>query len=123
MKKGAEAPFFECRDGCASALRELEAAAGFLLAVLLALDDARGAGEETFLLERGAKLRLEVGQRLGDAVTPRARLAREPAAGNRHDDVELAGPVCDVQRLLQDHAQHRTREVALHRALVDDDLT
>src|SRR3954469_22107220 len=103
MKKGAEAPFFECRDGCASALRELEAAAGFLLAVLLALDDARVAGEESFLLERRAKLGLEVGERLRDAVAHGARLAREAAACDRHDHVELAGAVRHMQRLLQDH--------------------
>src|SRR3712207_6637437 len=70
----------------ALALRELEAAAGLLPAVLLTLDDARIAGQEAFLLERAAKLRLIVGQRLGEAVTDRAGLAGETAAVNVDGD-------------------------------------
>ena len=77
LQEGRPEPPFDRKAG-SLALRELEAAAGFLLAVLLALDDAGVAGREAFLLERAAKLRLIVGQRLGEAVTDRAGLARPP---------------------------------------------
>jgi hypothetical protein len=71
-------------------LRELERAAGLGLAVLLALDDAAVAGQEATLLQHGAQARLEVGERLGDAVTNGTGLAGKTAAGNGCDDVELA---------------------------------
>src|SRR3954453_12189832 len=57
-----------------SALRELEAAAGFLLAVLLALDDARVARQEAFALQGRTQVGLVIGQRLGEAVAHRAGL-------------------------------------------------
>src|SRR6516162_6139778 len=55
-------------------LGELERPARLGLAVLLALDDAGIAGEKAALLEHAAQLRLEIGERLGDAVTDGARL-------------------------------------------------
>src|SRR6478735_4982668 len=81
-----------------SALRELEAAAGLGLTELLTLDDTRVAGQEAFLLERAAKLRLVVGQRLGEAVTNRAGLAGETAAVNVDGDVVLAFALGDLER-------------------------
>src|SRR5271163_3439658 len=86
-----------------SALRELEARARLPVAVLLALDHPRIAGEEAFLLERGPEVRLEVGQRLGEAVTHRACLAGEAAASHGHGQVVLGDAVHDHQRLAQDH--------------------
>src|SRR6185503_2801833 len=56
------------------ALRELEAASGLGLAVLLPLHDAAVAGEQAVRLKHAAQLGLVVGQRLGDAVTDRAGL-------------------------------------------------
>src|SRR6185503_7224091 len=53
---------------CRSALRELEAAAGLHAAVLLALDHAAVARQEPALRERRTQLRLEVGERLGNAL-------------------------------------------------------
>src|SRR5215213_6359131 len=106
----------------ALALRELEAAAGLLPAVLLTLDDARIAGQEAFLLERAAKVRLVVGQRLGEAVTDRAGLAGETATVNVDGDVVLAFALSDLERLRQDHAEHGAGEVHLDRAAIDDDL-
>src|SRR5882724_9546348 len=76
-----------------SALGELEAAAGFHLAVLLALDHAAVAGEEATALEGAAQVRLKIGQRLGDAVAHRARLSRKPTARDRAGHVVLAGAV------------------------------
>src|SRR6185437_11572698 len=52
-----------------SALRELERLARFRLAVLLALHRAGVTGEEATLLQHAAQVRLEIGQRLGEAVT------------------------------------------------------
>ena len=72
------------------ALRELEAAACLGAAVLLALDDARVAGQEAFALDGRAKRRLVAGQRGRDAVPDRAGLAGEAAALDRAIDVILA---------------------------------
>jgi hypothetical protein len=49
---------------CPLALRKLEAAARFCLAVLLAFDDARIASEEAFFLKDGTKGRLVISQGL-----------------------------------------------------------
>src|SRR5665647_502521 len=68
-------------------LRELERLARLGAAVLLALDHARVAREETALFQNAAQIRLEIGQRLGDTVTHRARLARQTAAGDGADPV------------------------------------
>src|SRR6478736_2317331 len=105
-----------------SALRELEAAAGLGLTELLTLDDTRVAGQEAFLLERAAKLRLVEGQRLGDAVAHRARLAGETAALDRDDDVVLRHAIDELQRLLEHEAQHRAGEIDLLITAVDRDL-
>src|SRR5689334_5353244 len=104
------------------ALRELEAAARTGAAVLLALDHAAVAGQEAVGLHRTPQRRLELRQRLGDAVAHRARLARQAAAGDGSDHVELAVALADVERLLDDHLLGRTREVDLLVAAVDRDL-
>src|SRR5829696_9635713 len=106
-------PFPKCLPEEALALRELEAAAGLLPTVLLTLDDTRIAGQEAFLLERAAKLRLIVGQRLGEAVTDRTGLAGETATVNVDGDVVLAFALGDLERLRQDHAEHGAGEVHL----------
>src|SRR3954468_4058042 len=103
-------------------LRELEGPAGLGLAVLLALDHAGVAGEEAALLEHGAQLRLEIGQRLGDAVTDGTGLTGQTAAGDGADHVILAGPRGHGERLLDHHAQHGTGEIDLDLARVDRDL-
>src|SRR3954453_23774499 len=84
-------------------LRELEGPAGLGLAVLLTLDHARVTGEEAALLEHGAQLRLEIGERLGDAVTDRAGLAGQAAAGDGADHVVLPGTRGHRERLLDHH--------------------
>src|SRR5688572_4787161 len=83
-----EAPFDDIGNA-ALALRELEAATRTGAAVLLALDDAAVAGQEAVGLHRTAQARLELRERLGDAVTDGARLARQAAAGHGGDHVEL----------------------------------
>src|SRR5262249_20645695 len=104
-----------------SALRELEAAAGLGLAVLLALNAARVAGEEAAGLQSRTQARLIGDQRAADAVTHRTCLAGETAALHAHHDVELAVAIGRDQRLAEDHAQHRTGEVDLLVLAVDRD--
>src|SRR4029079_7264067 len=70
----------------ALALGELERTPCFGPTVFLALDHARVAREKAALLERPAQVRLEVHQRLGQAVTYPASLG--PPSYNRH----RAGP-------------------------------
>ena len=88
-------------------LGELERAAGFRLAVLLALDDAAVAGQEAALLEDAAQFRLVIGESLGDAMTHGASLAGETATGDGDVDVVLAGAVGRDDRLLQDQRTAR----------------
>src|SRR5690606_32589628 len=104
------------------ALGELEAAASLGLAVLLALDGAGVAGQEAALLEHAAQLRLEIGQRLGDAVTHRAGLARETTAGDRAHHVVLVLAGSRDEGLLDQHTQHGPRKIVLELAGIDDDL-
>src|SRR5580693_8369766 len=104
------------------ALRELERLARLRTALLLALDHARVAGEETALLQDAAQLRLEIGQRLGQAMTHRTSLPRQAAAGDRTDHVVLAVAGGRDQGLLDHHAQHWAGEIDFDLAGVDHDL-
>src|SRR3546814_741737 len=88
-RAGSLRPFGKLDSSQRLTRRELEGLAGLGLAVLLALDDAAVAGKEATLLEHGAQLRLEIGERLGDAVAHRPGLPGKTAAGNRGDDVIL----------------------------------
>src|SRR6266542_4204932 len=81
-KKGATRPFC-CVSLGGSALRELERATRFRLAVLLALHHAGVAGEEAAALEHAAQVRLVIGQRLRQAVTHGPRLPGQAAARDR----------------------------------------
>src|SRR6185312_7018708 len=99
------------RPDLSLALRELEAAAGLRLAVFLALDDAAVARQEATGLERRTQPRLVIGQRLADAVADRAGLAGEAAADDAAHHVVLAEAIGDDEGLVQEHAQHRSREI------------
>src|SRR5690348_8772860 len=105
-----------------SALRELEAASGLGLAVFLALDHATVAREKALRLQRRTKPRLVIEQRLGDAMPHRAGLAREAAADHGAVHIELAEAIDDDERLIDQHAQHRPREIDRAVATVDGDL-
>src|ERR1700726_3781863 len=84
-------------------LRELEASARFGLAVFLALDHARVAGDEAAALEHATQFRFVSDQRLGYAVAHRTGLAGQSAARHRADHVVLALAVGGDQRLLDQH--------------------
>src|SRR5271155_1983866 len=98
-KRAARAALPDRSGTSASALGELEARARLAVAVLLALDHAGIAGEEATLLKRGPKVRLEIGQRLGETVAHSARLAGEAAAAHRHRQVVLGDAIHDNERL------------------------
>src|ERR1700743_4010059 len=71
------------------ALAELEPLAGALLPVLLALLDARIAGEQTFGLQRFAQLDVELKESAGDAHLHRIGLGADAAAGDICEDAEV----------------------------------
>src|SRR5690606_4895470 len=104
------------------ALRELEAPAGLLAAVLLTLNHAAIAGHEASVLQRRTKGRLIIGQRLRDAMTHSAGLAREARTCDGRDHVELAFALGDLERLVDHHAQNRAREVRVAGLAVDGDI-
>ena len=70
------------------AFRELEAPAGFRLAILLTLDNTRVAGQEAAGLQRRAQARLEKRQRAADAVADSAGLAGQATTLDGGDDVD-----------------------------------
>ena len=104
------------------ALRELEAAACFCLAVFLTLHDARVAGQEAFFFQNGTKSRLEIRQGLRKTMAYRAGLTGKAAASDGHDDIVLARAVSGHKRLLQDHLKHWPREIRLVILIVHGDL-
>src|SRR5439155_11814700 len=103
-------------------LRVLRAAAGLVLAVFLAFDDAAVAGQEAAMLQHWTQPGLVEGERLADAVPYRAGLAGQAAARHRAPHVELAEPVGHDKGLVEQHAQHRAREINGTVAAVDLDL-
>src|SRR5437660_10851341 len=117
MQKSAPQRALPYRMLIVSALGELEGAPRLGLAVLLALDHATIAREEAAALERAAQVRLEISQRLGDAVTYCASLPGQPTAGDAAAHVILAGPIGSHDRLLDQHAQDRSRAEPLESAL------
>src|SRR5277367_4912864 len=104
------------------ALAELEASSRLGLAVLLALDHARVAGQEAGDLQNAAQIRLVVGERARDAVTHSAGLAGQSAAGDSAVDIELIVAIRHQERLGQQHAKHRAGEVLDDFPVVDGDL-
>src|SRR5215472_13158661 len=75
-RKNFRAHWFACGY---SALRELEASAGFGVPVFLALDHARISGKKTVRLERGAQSRLVGNENAADAMAHSAGLTGKPA--------------------------------------------
>src|SRR5207253_11260186 len=80
------------------------------------------AGQETLALDRDAQGRLVAGQCGRDAVTDSARLAGQSAALDGRFDVILALAIRDIEDLIDDQAQSRTREIDFLLAAVDDNL-
>src|SRR5207249_3201982 len=93
------------------ALAELEAGAGTTLTVLLALFDARVAGDHAGLLERRTEGGVDLHQRAGDTVLDGVGLAREPAAVHVDEDVVAVDGLGQLERLAQDHLRGGAPEV------------
>src|SRR5258708_34180597 len=81
------------------AFAELEAFARASHPVLLAFLGARVARQESFRLERLARLEVVFDQRARDAEPDRAGLARDTAAGVGRQHVELVAGRCELQWL------------------------
>src|SRR3954464_5761157 len=104
-------------------LGELEPLACSRASVLLALDGAGVAGEESRFLQRGAEVAVEFGERAADAVPDGAGLTRQPAAADVHEDVDLAQLLDHLEGLLEHHLARLAAEVLVESARVDGELT
>src|SRR5437763_7661659 len=117
-KRAPEAPFSLSRIGSIRrkclAFGELEGLARLGTTVLLALNSARVAGEETTFLQDGAQIRFETGQRLGYPMTHRASLTRQSTASHGADHAVLASSRRSDQRLLTHHRKPLTGGLDLH---------
>src|ERR1700722_8229759 len=103
-------------------LRELEASASALLAVLLAFLAARIACDHTVGLQRLAQLNVELHQCAGNAELDSIGLAVDAAALDRGQDVEGLIDVGNAERLLGCGALRRRHEVLLEVFAVDGEL-
>src|SRR4051812_48015131 len=101
---------------------ELEPPACSPASVLLALDGAGVAGEESRFLQRRAEVAVELGQRAADAVPDGPGLTRQPAAADVHEDVDLAQLLDHLEGLLEHHLAGLAAEVLVERARVDGEL-
>src|SRR6185295_6583974 len=104
------------------ALRELERTSCLGATIFLTLDDTRVTRQEAATLERAAQVRFEIGQSLCKTVTDRAGLAGKAATGYCAGNVVLSVSIGCDQRLLNEHAQHRTRKEDFHGFGVDQNL-
>src|SRR6516165_2916541 len=104
------------------ALGVLRSLAGLLEAVLLPLRRPRVAGEEAGLLQRRPVLRVDERERPRQPESQRAGLARDAAAADARDHVELALGADQHERLADDLLVHLVREVRVKRPAVDRPL-
>src|SRR5580704_15337062 len=102
---------------------ELEASAGALLTVLLALLTTGVAGDEAFGLERLAELGVEDHEGAGDAELDCVGLTHDTAALDGGDHVEGLADVCDAERPLGCSALLGGDEVDVALFFVDGELT
>src|SRR5437667_10779921 len=103
-------------------LAELEALAGALLPVLLALFAARIAREQAFALQLLAQLSIELDEGAGNAQLHRACLAVHAAAGHRGQHVEAGGGFAGNQRLPRFAALRLGHKIFVKRTTVDGEF-
>src|SRR5688500_10298141 len=111
-----------CVAGSRLSLRELEAAAGAALAVLLTLLHPAVAGEKAGVAEGRLEAGVELGQGAAQAHDDRAGLAGRAAAVGVDQDVHLAAGVRHLQRAEDRLSVALVGEVFVERAAVDFDL-
>src|ERR1700742_30384 len=103
-------PSTEEAKGARSALAELRLLTGLLEAGLAPLLDPGVTREEAATLEIAAQLGVDLGQRLGDAVTNRPSLAGDAAAVDADADVDVALVAGHRERLAGHRLVQGTRE-------------
>src|SRR5580658_2415732 len=108
--------------GLLLALAELEAGAGTLLAVLLALLAAGITSDHAAGLERLAEFDVELHECAGDAELDSVGLAVDAATLDSGQDVEGLVDVGDAEGLLRGGALRRSDEVFLELLAVDGEL-
>jgi hypothetical protein len=101
-------------EASGSALRELEATAGFGLAVFLTFNGTAVTGEEAALFEGRAKVRLKICKGARNAVAHGAGLARKSTTDNGALNVHLGIAINRDHRLLNQHPQNRASEVSFN---------
>src|SRR5262249_39997906 len=79
-------------------------------------------GEEPAGFQHCAQPRLVIGEGAADAMTHGTGLTRQPTTGDRASDIVLVLPAGRLERLVDEHAQHGTREIDLPVAAIDDDV-
>src|SRR5436853_238852 len=94
--------------GIGSAFRVLRTLASLVTAVLLALDLARVAGDETRLLQNRTKLGMRQHEGTRNAVPDRRRLRRDAPAADVYRKVVLTAGVGELEGLVHDHARRLT---------------
>src|SRR5215218_1911208 len=109
----------EARGDAASALGELRSLAGLVQPGLLALHDARVAGEEAGALQRHAQLGIHVDEGARDPVPHRTGLPARAAAVHANADVVPPLEARDRERSERRLAVDRARKVLLDRAPVE----
>src|SRR5262245_13002998 len=106
----------------ASALRVLRTFASLVASVLLALDLAGIARDESRLLQHTPEPRMGEHERTRGPVPDRGGLRRYTAAADVHREVVLAAGVGELERLMHDHPRRLASEIVLEGSVVDDQL-
>lgn len=103
-------------------LTELEVLTSLRLTRFLTLNLTSVTSHEAFCLQRSLVFRIDFHQRTSDSEAKRLCLAFEATAVKRYLDIVLLCYAEFVQRLENDIAQNRRREISLDVATVDHDL-
>jgi hypothetical protein len=111
-----------CQSEMSLSLRELEALAGALLAILLAFLDARVARDQARLLQRRSQISVVFEQRARNTMTDGACLARRASASHIDQDVKLCNGLRQLQWLSNNHAQSFIGKICIECFAIDFEL-
>ena len=103
-------------------LAELEVLTSLRLTRFLTLNLTSVTSHEAFCLQRSLVFRIDFHQRTSDSEAKRLSLTFEATAVKRYLDIVFLNYAEFVQRLENDIAQNRRREISLDVATVDHDL-
>ena len=102
-------------------LAELGSATCSLEAVLLTFFHSGVTGKESCLFKLAAKLRINIEQSAGDAVTDGACLTCEAAAINIYKNIKLAECIGELEGITNDHLEGLISEIIVDVPLIDCD--